>query len=170
LEALALVAPTLLLTVALDRFGVGLPVPLLVARMRIAPLFPATPHGLGVQRISANLVPMVLAETLPLAGDLAANGLLRVIAGGLEDLLAVTTQTIAHQAGSGSESNPFILSGSAAEPTASTKNSPPVETTIEFCTASPPTGALPIKSAQPMSFYIGTDSLGLDARKPCLYR
>ena len=68
--------------------------------MRIAPLFPAAPHGLGVQRISANLVPMVLPETLPLAGDLAANGLLRVIAGGLEGLLAVTAKAIAHHGGS----------------------------------------------------------------------
>ena len=122
LEVMALVAPALLLAVALGCLGMGSPVLLLVAGMGIAPLFPAAPHGLGVDRIGANLAAMIFTVAAALTGDLAANGLLRMIAGRLEDSLAVKTVAIIHQVTP--DQNLLILSGGAAEPDRADKKNP----------------------------------------------
>ena len=98
LEAVALVTDLLLLAVPLHRFRVPLPVLLLVVGMRIAPLFPAFLHHLGVEGIGANLFAMIIPAALPLARGLAANELLRTISGRLKDLLTVRATTIIHQA------------------------------------------------------------------------
>jgi hypothetical protein len=92
------VAPALLLAVALGGFRVSLPVLLLVAGMLVAPLLPAARNGFGVERIGTNLVAMVFTPAPTLAGNLAANGLLRTIRGNWEDSLTVTAVTIKHQA------------------------------------------------------------------------
>src|SRR5271157_483149 len=98
LEAVALVTDLLLPAVPLDRFRVPLPVLLLVVGMRIAPLFPAFLHHLGVDRIGANLGVVIIAAAPPLARGLAANQLLRMIGCRLKDLLTVRTAAIIHQA------------------------------------------------------------------------
>src|SRR5579859_1232362 len=98
LEVLALVSPALLLAVALRCLGVSLPVLPLIPGMRVAPLFPAAAHGLGIDGIGTNFVAMIFTLAPTLAGNLATNGLLRVVAGRLEDLLAITAVAIAHQA------------------------------------------------------------------------
>jgi hypothetical protein len=98
LEAVALVTDLLLLAVPLDRFRMPIPILLLVVGMRIAPLFPAFLHHLGVDRIGANLFAVIIPAALPLARGLAANQLLRMIWCRLKDLLTVRAATIIHQA------------------------------------------------------------------------
>jgi hypothetical protein len=105
MEATALVAPTLLLAVALGRFWVGPPVLPLVAGRSLAPLFPAVPHNLVVERIGTNLVAIIFTPASMLAGELAADGLLRTISRRLEESLAVTTTAIIHQAAPGQNRN-----------------------------------------------------------------
>jgi hypothetical protein len=98
LEAVALVTNLLLPAVPLDRFRVPLPVLLLVVGMRVTPLFPALLHHLGVEGIGTNLGVVIIPAASPRARGLAANDLLRMIAGRLKDLLTVRTTAIAHQA------------------------------------------------------------------------
>src|SRR5208283_5194796 len=98
LEAVALVTDLLLLAVPLDRLRVPLPILRLVVGVRIAPLFPAVLHPLGVEGIGANLFAVIIPAALPLARGLAANQLLRVIRCRLKDLLTVRATTIIHQA------------------------------------------------------------------------
>jgi len=98
LEAVALVTNLLLPAVPLDRFRVPLPVLLLVVRMRVPPLFPALLHHLGVEGIGTNLGVVIIAAAPPLARGLAANDLLRMVAGRLKNLLTVWTTAITHQA------------------------------------------------------------------------
>jgi hypothetical protein len=95
---LALVPPALLLAVALRCLGVSLPVLPLIAGMRVAPLLAAAAHGLGIDGIGTNFVAMVFTLASTLAGNLATDGLLRVVAGRLENLLAITAVAIDHQA------------------------------------------------------------------------
>src|SRR5271157_533057 len=97
-QAPAPVAPALLLAVALSGFRVSLPVLLLVAGMRIAPLLPAEAHGLGIDGIGTDPAAMVFTLAPTLAGNLAANGLLRTIRGNWEDSLTVKAVAIIHQA------------------------------------------------------------------------
>jgi len=98
LEAVALVTNLLLPAVPLDRFRVPLPVLLLVVGMRVTPLFPAFLHHLGVEGIGTNFGVVIIAAAPPLARGLAANDLLRMIAGRLKNLLAVRATAITHQA------------------------------------------------------------------------
>src|SRR5271157_5405702 len=98
LEAVALVTDLLLLAVPLDRLRVPLPILRLVVGVRIAPLFPAVLHPLGVEGIGANLFAVIIPAALPLARGLAANQLLRVIRCRLKDLLTVRAAAIIHQA------------------------------------------------------------------------
>jgi hypothetical protein len=98
LEAVALITDLLLLAVPLDRFRVPLPILLLVVGMRIAPLFPAFLHHLGVEGIGASLFAVIIPAALPLARGLAANQLLRMIWCRLKDLLTVRAAAIIHQA------------------------------------------------------------------------
>jgi len=98
LEAVALVTNLLLPAVPLDRFRVPLPVLLLVVGMRVTPLFPALLHHLGVEGIGTNLGVVIIAAAAPLARGLAANDLLRMIAGRLKNLLTVRATAITHQA------------------------------------------------------------------------
>jgi hypothetical protein len=98
LEAVALVTNLLLPAVPLDRFRVPLPVLLLIVGMSITPLFPALLHHLGVEGIGTNLGVVIIAAAAPLARGLAANDLLRMIAGRLKNLLTVRATAITHQA------------------------------------------------------------------------
>jgi hypothetical protein len=98
LEAVALVTNLLLPAVPPDRFRVPLPVLLLVVGMRVPPLFPALLHHLGVEGIGTNLGVVIIAAAPPLARGLAANDLLRMVAGRLKNLLTVRTTAITHQA------------------------------------------------------------------------
>jgi len=98
LEAVALVTDLLLAAVPLDRFRVPLSVLLLVVGMRVTPLFPALLHHLGVEGIGTNLGVVIIAAAAPLARGLTANDLLRMIAGGLKNLLTVRATAITHQA------------------------------------------------------------------------
>jgi len=98
LEAVALVTDLLLAAVPLDRFRVPLSVLLLVVGMRITPLFPALLHHLGVEGIGTNLGVVIIAAAVPLTRGLAANDLLRMIAGKLKNLLTVRATAITHQA------------------------------------------------------------------------
>ena len=60
--------------------------------------------------------------------------------------------------GSGSECKRFILPGTALElESAAQKESPHIETPMEFFTASPPMGLLLIKPAERLLFYTGAD-------------
>ena len=135
LEAAAPVAPTLLLAVSLHCLGVGLPVVLLIAGMRISPLFPAVADDLRVEGIGAKLAPVIITVALSLAGGLATDGLLGTIGGKLEDLLAVTAIAIAHQTAPDQKAIrsfcPELRQLSLA---------PHIETAIEFSAASPPMG------------------------------
>jgi hypothetical protein len=140
-QATTPVAPALLLTVALGGFRVSLPVLLLVAGMRVAPLPPAAPHGFGVERIGTNLVAMVFTPASTLAGNLAANGLLKTIRGKLENLLAVTAVAITHQAAPDQNRiRSFCPQAPQLQRTAPPKNSPPIETPIEFLYRLPANG------------------------------
>jgi hypothetical protein len=132
LEA-APVAPTLLLAVSLHRLGVGLPVVLLLAGMRISPLFPAVADDLSVEGIGAKLAPVIITAALLLAGGLATDGLLGTIGGKLEDLLAVTAIAVNYQAAPDQNAIrsfcPELRQLSLAAH---------IETAIESSTASPP--------------------------------
>ena len=80
LQAVALVADMLLLAVPLDRFRVPLPILPLVVGMRIAPLFPAFLHHLGVEGIGENLFAVIIPAALPLAQVAVDNwGLRRAV-------------------------------------------------------------------------------------------
>jgi hypothetical protein len=98
LEAVALVTNLPLPAVPLDRFRVPLPVLLLVMGMRLTPLFPALLYHLGIEGIGTNLGVAIIAAAAPLAHGLTANDLLRMIAGGLKNLLTVRATAITHQA------------------------------------------------------------------------
>src|SRR5271157_630331 len=161
LEAVALVTDLLLLAVPLDRLRVPLPILRLVVGVRIAPLFPAVLHPLGVEGIGANLFAVIIPAALPLARRPAANQLLRVIRCRLKDLLTVRAAAIIHQAAPDQNASgsfcPEPLFNSNPPP----KKSPHIETPIEFFTASPPMGLLLIKPAELLLFYTGADT-GLD--------
>jgi hypothetical protein len=66
--------------------------------MRIAPLFSAFLHHLGVEGVGVNLFAVIIPAALPLARGLAANELLQMISGRLKDLLTVRATAIIHQA------------------------------------------------------------------------
>ena len=66
--------------------------------MCIAQLFPAAAHGLGIDEIGTNFAATIFTLASTLAGKLATDGLLRVVAGRLEDLLAITAVAITHHA------------------------------------------------------------------------
>jgi hypothetical protein len=95
----ALIAPTLPLAVTLRRLWVSLPVLLLVAGMRVTPLFAALTNDLGIEGIRANLFVVIIAKALPLAGDLATDGLLGMKGRRLEESLAITATAITHWLG-----------------------------------------------------------------------
>jgi hypothetical protein len=97
LKALALVTDLLLLAVPFHRLRVPLPVLLLVVGMRVAPLFAAFLHHLGVEGIGANLLAVIISAALPLARGLAANELLGMISGRLKEMLTITTTATIHQ-------------------------------------------------------------------------
>jgi len=103
LQALALIAPTLQLAVALRRLRVSPPVLLLVAGIGVTPLFAALPKDLGVEGIRANFLVVIVAEALLLAGNLVTDSLLGMKQRRLEESLAITATAITHQVGSGSE-------------------------------------------------------------------
>jgi len=63
-----------------------------------APLLRTVPADLLINRIGSNLPPLIIPPALPLARRLAANELLRMIAGRLKDLLAERATAITHQA------------------------------------------------------------------------
>jgi len=123
-QAKSLVAPMLLLAVALGSLRVGEPVLLLVAGMRLAPLLPAAHHGISVEGIGTNLVAMVFTLAATLAGNLAANGLLRTIRRKLENLLAVTTTAVIHQAAPDQNRKHSFCPQAPSNPTAPTKKRP----------------------------------------------
>ncbi|HEX8882618.1 MAG TPA: hypothetical protein VF749_21405 [Candidatus Acidoferrum sp.] len=100
---MALIAPTLPLTIPLRCLRVGLPVLLLIGGMRVPPLFAALLNDLSVDRIGTDLLVVIVALTVLLAGGLATDGLLGMKARRLEESLAITATTIIHQLGSGSE-------------------------------------------------------------------
>jgi hypothetical protein len=52
---------------------------------------------LGVEGIGANLLAVILSAASPLAGRLAANELLGMIAGRLKELLAIRATATVHQ-------------------------------------------------------------------------
>ena len=131
LEAVALVTDLLLLAVPLHRLRVPLPVLLLVVGMRIAPLFPAFLHPLGVEGIGANLCAVIIAAALPLARGLAANELLGMVAGRLKDLLAITATAITHQGAPYQNANGSFCPEAALNLDAPSQNSPHIETPIE---------------------------------------
>ncbi len=62
-------------TIALGRFGVSLPVVLLVAGMGVAPLLAAVADNLGIEGIGADLAAVVISAAAALAFRLAANEL-----------------------------------------------------------------------------------------------
>ena len=84
--------------IALRCLGVSLPVLPLIPGMRFAPLFPAAAHGLGIDGIGTNFVAMIFTLASTLAGNLAIDGLLRMVAGRAKDLLAIGAVAIAHHA------------------------------------------------------------------------
>jgi hypothetical protein len=97
LQAVVLIAPSLLVTVALRRLRVSLPVLFLVTGMRLMPLLIALPNDLGIEGIRANLLLVIVAAALPLAGELVADRLLGMQARRLEEALAITATAITHQ-------------------------------------------------------------------------
>ena len=163
LEAVALVTDLLLLAVPFDRFRMPIPILLLVVGMRIAPLFPAFLHHLGVDRIGANLFAVIIPAALPLARGLAANQLLRVIRCRLKDLLTVRAATIIHQAAPDQNASRSFCPEPLLNLNPPPKKSPHIETPIEFFTASPPMGLLLITPAELLLFLTGADSLVSDS-------
>jgi hypothetical protein len=103
----------LLLTIPFDLLGMSLAVLFPVTGMCLPPLARTVPADLPVNRIGGDLLAVIVAMPLPLAGGTAANPLLRMVRNRLEDLLAIRTTSLIHQAAPGSESKLFILSGNA---------------------------------------------------------
>jgi hypothetical protein len=98
LKAGSLVSDVLLLAILLDDLRIILPVLPLITGMGISPLLLAIPHDLGIERIGADLATMIFSAALPLTFGLAANELLRMERGRLEDLLAIRAKSVTHQA------------------------------------------------------------------------
>jgi hypothetical protein len=149
----------LLLAVPLDRFRVPLPILLLVVGMRIAPLFPAFLHHLGVEGIGANLFAVIIPAAMPLALALAANELLRMISGSLKDLLTVRATAITHQAAPDQNAIESFCPEALLNLNPPPKKSPHIETPIEFFTASPPMGLLLTKPVGLLLFLTGADTI-----------
>jgi hypothetical protein len=70
---------TLPLAIALGGLGVRLPIRLLIIGVLGLPLLPAITDHLRVQRISPDLLPVVVGAALPLALRLAASALLESV-------------------------------------------------------------------------------------------
>ncbi|HEY6292830.1 MAG TPA: hypothetical protein VI455_14875 [Terriglobia bacterium] len=153
-----MVTDLLLLAISFDRIRVPLPILLLVVRMRIAPLFPAFLHHLGVEGIGANLFAVIIPAALPLAQGLAANQLLRVIRCRLKELLTVRAAAIIHQAAPDQNASASFCSEPLLNSNPPPKKSPRIETPIEFFAASPPMGLLLIRPAELQLFYTGADT------------
>jgi hypothetical protein len=157
-EAAALVTEVLLLAVALNRLRVLLPVLFLVTGMRVPPLLAALAHDLGVEGIRANLSPVIIPAALLLAGGLAANPLLGTVKGRLKDLLAITTMARTHhQVAPDQNVIRSFCPEASLNRKAPTKHSAHIESPVEFFAASPRMGLLPIKPAELLLFYPGTD-------------
>jgi hypothetical protein len=75
---------------------------------------------------------MIFTPASMLAGELAADGLLRTISRRLEELLAVTTTAIIHQAAPGQNRNRSFCPEAPSNPTAPTKKSLPIESSLEW--------------------------------------
>lgn len=93
-----LIAEALLVAILLDRLRMILAVLPLITGMGISPLLLAIPYDLGVERVGADLVPMIVSAALPLTFGLATNELLRMERGRLENLLAIKAKSVTHQA------------------------------------------------------------------------
>jgi uncharacterized membrane protein YGL010W len=91
------ISPALTLPIALDRFRMGLSVLVGIIGISLAPFLLAVAADLVVLSIGTELAAVIFPAALPLAIGLAANKLLGMIAGRLEDLLAVAA-TATHQA------------------------------------------------------------------------
>jgi hypothetical protein len=91
LDAPPLIPPVLLPPIAINHYGVILPVLFGIFRMSLAPLLLAVEHNLRVFGIGLNLLPMIIPPPTLLAPSIATHCLLRAVLGGLKDLLTVTT-------------------------------------------------------------------------------
>jgi hypothetical protein len=91
------VPPALTLPITLDGFGMGLPVLAGIIGISPAPFLLAVPADLVVLSIGTELAAVIFLVALPLAIGLAANKLVRMIAGNLKNLLAVEA-TATHEA------------------------------------------------------------------------
>lgn len=133
-----------------------------VARMRCAPLARTLPAHLLVNRIGSDLLPVIIAAALPLAFALAANKLWGMVRGRLKELLTVTATASAHEVAPAQNQNRSFCPEKPLRLNTPAKNSAHIESPVEFCAASPPTGLLPLKPAELLLFYTGADiSLGL---------
>jgi hypothetical protein len=93
-----LVPPALFPAISFYLLRVGLAIFLPIVRVRTAPLPRTLQADLLIHRIGSDLLPMIIAAALALAGRLAANLLLRMIKVNLKGLLTVAATTIFHQA------------------------------------------------------------------------
>ena len=84
------------LPIALDGFRVGLPVLAGIIGVASTPFLLAVPADLVVLGIGMEFAAVIFPTALPLASQLAANKLVRMITGKLKDLLAVATAAITH--------------------------------------------------------------------------
>jgi uncharacterized membrane protein YGL010W len=91
------VSPALILAIALDGFGVELPVLAGIIGISSTPFLLAVQADLVVLGIGVELATVIFPTALPLAIGSAANKLLGMIAARLEHLLAITA-TATHQA------------------------------------------------------------------------
>jgi hypothetical protein len=91
---------SLSLAVALGGIGVCSPVGLLIIRVLGLPLLPAVTDYLRIQRISPDLLSMVVDAAAPLAFRLAANTLLKSVRRRLKSTLAIGAATGRDQCGS----------------------------------------------------------------------
>jgi len=93
-----LVPPALFPTISFYLLGVGLAIFLPIVRVRRAPLPRTLQADLLIHRIGSDLLPMIIAAALALAGRLIANLLLRMVRRRLKSLLTVAATAVPHQA------------------------------------------------------------------------
>jgi hypothetical protein len=91
------ISPALPLPVAFDGFRVGLPVLAGIIGMAGAPFLLAVPADLMVLGIGMEFAAVIIPAALPLAIGSAANKLVGMITGKLEQLLAAAAMVITHQ-------------------------------------------------------------------------
>jgi len=76
--------------------------------MGVAPLPAAVADHLGVFGVTFDLPAVVVSSALPLTVGTTANQLVGTKAGGLEELLAITTAVIVHQAAPDQDAGPLL--------------------------------------------------------------